>query len=111
MSPQAEFLYKVKPRLPAQFKAAETNGVPFAIFLGDDEVAQNKVKIKEMGLSNDHPEKEGVLVDRKDMVAELKVRLQRQKTLEEVTVRAEGLKVVDGIRGEGPEGGPSDAAQ
>jgi len=32
---KAEFLYKVKPKLPAQFKAAEQNGVPFALILGD----------------------------------------------------------------------------
>lgn len=32
---QAEFLYKVKPKLPNQFKAAEQNGVPFALILGE----------------------------------------------------------------------------
>jgi histidyl-tRNA synthetase len=32
---KSEFLYKVKPKLPAQFKAAEQNGVPFALILGD----------------------------------------------------------------------------
>ena len=32
---QAEFLYKVKPKLPQQFKAAEQNGVPFALILGE----------------------------------------------------------------------------
>jgi hypothetical protein len=36
---QAEFLYKVKPKLPAQFKAAEQNGVPFALILGDVSLA------------------------------------------------------------------------
>lgn len=86
--------------MPAQFKAAESNGVPFAIFLGDDEVAANKVKIKEMGLKDGHPEKEGILVDQKDMVAEVKVRLERRKELDEVALQAEGLKVVDGIKGE-----------
>jgi histidyl-tRNA synthetase len=90
----------VKPKVPAQFKAAENNGVPFAIFLGDDEVAANKVKIKEMGLQDGHPEKEGILVDQKDMVAEVKARLQRKKELDQVAQQAEGLKVVDGIKGE-----------
>jgi len=97
---KAEFLYKVKPKVPAQFKAAENNGVPFAIFLGDDEVAANKVKIKEMGLQDGHPEKEGILVDQKDMVAEVKARLQRKKELDQVAQQAEGLKVVDGIKGD-----------
>jgi len=32
---KAEFLYKVKPKLPNQFKAAEQNGVPFALILGE----------------------------------------------------------------------------
>lgn len=86
--------------MPAQFKAAENNGVPFAIFLGDDEVAQNKVKIKEMGLPEGHPEKEGILVDQSDMVAEVKVRLERKKELDAVAMRAEGLRVVDGEKEE-----------
>lgn len=67
-------------------------------------MAQNKVKIKEMGLSNDHPEKEGILVDQSEMVAAVKSRLQRQKELEGMTVQAEGLKVVDGIKGGAGEG-------
>ncbi len=86
--------------MPAQFKAAENNGVPFAIFLGDDEVAANKVKIKEMGLKEGHPEKEGILVDQKDMVAAVKVRLQRKKEVDALAEQAEGLKVVDGIKSE-----------
>ncbi|TQS32094.1 hypothetical protein Golomagni_07600, partial [Golovinomyces magnicellulatus] len=97
---KAEFLYKVKPKVPQQFKAAENNGVPFAIFLGDDEVAQGKVKIKEMGLQDGHPEKEGILVSLEDMTKEVKVRLDRKKALESITQQAEGLKVVDGIKGE-----------
>lgn len=95
--------------MPAQFKAAENNGVPFAIFLGDDEVAQNKVKIKEMGLQEGHPEKEGILVDQKDMVAEVKARLQRKKELDAVAKQAEGLKVVDGVKGEDAGEGSSAA--
>ncbi|KPM40671.1 Histidine--tRNA ligase, mitochondrial [Neonectria ditissima] len=97
---KAEFLYKVKPKVPAQFKAAEVNGVPFAIFLGEDEVAGGKVKIKEMGLQDGHPEKEGVLVDLKDMPREVKVRLQRKRELDEMTRQAEGLRVVHGIKGD-----------
>ncbi|KAF5236485.1 hypothetical protein FAUST_6509 [Fusarium austroamericanum] len=97
---KAEFLYKVKPKLPAQFKAAEANGVPFAIFLGDDEVASGKVKIKEMGLQEGHPEKEGILVSQEDMAKEIKVRLQRKRELDAMTTQAEGLRVVHGIKGD-----------
>jgi histidyl-tRNA synthetase len=53
-----------------------------------------------MGLQEGHPEKEGILVDLKDMVAEVKVRLERKKQLDQVTSQAEGLKVVDGIKAE-----------
>ncbi|KGQ12318.1 Histidine--tRNA ligase [Beauveria bassiana D1-5] len=97
---KAEFLYKVKPKVPQQFKAAEANGVPFAIFLGDDEVAQGNVKIKEMGLRDGHPEKEGVLVSLDNMVGEVRARLERKKELERIVQQAEGLRVVDGIKTE-----------
>lgn len=93
----------MKPKLPAQFKAAEANHVPFAIFLGEDEVAQGNVKIKEMGLQDGHPEKEGVLVSLANMVNEVKIRLQRKRELDEMTRQAEGLRVVHGIKGDKAE--------
>ncbi|KAK6452582.1 histidyl-tRNA synthetase [Trichoderma asperellum] len=96
---KAEFLYKAKPKMQAQFKAAEANGVPFAIFIGEDELAQGKIKVKEMGLKDGHPEKDGVLVDTSRMAEELKYRIQRKRELESITIQAEGLKVVDGIKG------------
>ena len=61
--------------MPAQFKLAEAGGVPFAVILGEDEQAQGKVRIKEMGLPEGHPEKEGVLVDLADLVSEVRKRL------------------------------------
>lgn len=68
----------MKPKLPAQFKAAETGGVPFAVVLGDDELAQGKLKIKELGLPEGHPEKEGVLIEKAKLVEEVRERLKRQ---------------------------------
>ncbi|RDW78095.1 putative HTS1-histidine--tRNA ligase [Coleophoma crateriformis] len=97
---KAEFNYKVKPKLPNQFKAAETNGVPFAVVLGEEEVAQGKVKIKEMGLREGHPEKEGVLVDMDDLVIEVKQRMKRKANIDSMAKQAEGLRVVGGTRGE-----------
>ncbi|KAL2288224.1 hypothetical protein FJTKL_04303 [Diaporthe vaccinii] len=41
---KAEFLYKNKPKLQNQFKAAENNGVPFAVILGEEELANGQVK-------------------------------------------------------------------
>lgn len=77
---QTEFSYKLKPKSAgAQFKLAETNGIPFAVILGEDEQAQGKVRIKEMGALG--PEKDGVLVNLKDLVLEMKVRLEsKEKT-------------------------------
>lgn len=84
---QAEFAYKQKPKLPAQFKAAEASDVPFAVVLGDEELAQGKVRIKEMGLREGHPEKDGVLVDMSALVSEVRERLRRK---EEEKVRGGG---------------------
>ena len=88
---KAEFAYKQKPKLPAQFKSAEQSGIPFAVILGEDEQAQGKVKIKEMGLLEGHPEKDGVMVDIGDLVGEVRERLRR---------KIEGVEeVVDGVNG------------
>ncbi|KAE8549135.1 hypothetical protein EYB25_007650 [Talaromyces marneffei] len=75
---KAEFSYKLKPKLPQQFKAAETSGIPFGVILGEDELAAGQVKIKEMGLPEGHPEKEGVLVDIKNLVSEIKLRIDKK---------------------------------
>ncbi|KAF3491817.1 histidyl-tRNA synthetase [Arthroderma uncinatum] len=76
---KAEFSYKVKPKLPAQFKAAESNKIPFAVILGEDELAAGQVRVKEMGLPDGHPEKEGLLIDINTLPAEIKSRLERKK--------------------------------
>jgi histidyl-tRNA synthetase len=70
---RTEFAAKVKPKLPQQFKAAE--GVPLAVILGQDELAAGKVRIKVLGLSDNDPEKGGVLIDKADVVVEVKKRL------------------------------------
>ncbi|KAH8697769.1 hypothetical protein BGW36DRAFT_427720 [Talaromyces proteolyticus] len=75
---KAEFSYKLKPKPQQQFNAAESSGIPFAVILGEDELAAGQVKIKEMGLDKDHPEKEGVSVDIKNLVDEVKTRLARK---------------------------------
>lgn len=58
------------------------------------------MKIKENGLREGHPEKEGVLVNLSDLVSEIKQRLKRKADLDSMTKEAEGLRVVGGIRGE-----------
>lgn len=74
--------------------------MPVAVVIGEDEVAQGKVNIKEMGLREGHPEKNGVLVNLADIVPEIRKRLQRKATLDQLAQEAEGLRVVDGIKGE-----------
>lgn len=103
---KAEFAYKQKPKLPAQFKSAEQNGIPLAVILGEDEQAQGKVKIKEMGLPEGHPEKDGVMVDTKDLVQEIREKL-RKKAGSDALV--EGMNELDASAGGGNmghDGGP-----
>ncbi|KAL8794295.1 MAG: hypothetical protein Q9195_003121 [Heterodermia aff. obscurata] len=95
---KAEFSYKVKPKLPAQFKAAEVGGVPFAVIIAEEEQKAGKVKIKELGLPEGHAEKEGVLVAVGDLVREVKVRLGRKGEGESdavggISAEAEGLRI------------------
>ncbi|KFY31080.1 hypothetical protein V493_01444 [Pseudogymnoascus sp. VKM F-4281 (FW-2241)] len=90
---KAEFLYKVKPKLQQQFKAAEVNGVPFAVIFGEDEIAKKQVKIKEMGLDEGHPEKDGVVVDISNLVDEVKRRIANQTDVGSLTEKAESLTI------------------
>jgi histidyl-tRNA synthetase len=45
------------------------------VILGQDELAAGKVRIKVLGLSDNDAEKEGVLIDKADVVVEVKKRL------------------------------------
>jgi histidyl-tRNA synthetase len=83
---KAEFSYKVKPKLPQQFKAAESGGVPFAVILGEEEMKAGKVRIKEMGLPEGHAEKEGVEVDLNKLADELKERLANKPSASGATL-------------------------
>jgi len=72
-------MYKNKPKLSQQFTGAEKNGVPFAVVLGEDELKEGKVKIKEMGLPEEHPEKKGVDVSMGDLVVQIRRRLAQKE--------------------------------
>ena len=100
---KAEFAYKQKPKLPAQFKAAEQAGIPFAVILGEDEQAQGKVKVKEMGLDEGHPEKDGVMVDLANLVSEVKSRLSNKGANSGVEAISNGVKELQA--GQTKEGG------
>lgn len=49
------------------------------MILGDDELAHGKVRVKELGLREGHPEKDGVLVAMNELVKEVKERLRRKQ--------------------------------
>ncbi|KAI9852453.1 MAG: Cytoplasmic and mitochondrial histidine tRNA synthetase [Vezdaea acicularis] len=92
---KAEFSYKEKPKYQQQFKAADQGGVPFAVILGEEEQAQGKVKIKELGLPEGHPEKDGVLVQLTELVRELRERIKRKESgLQDVAEAVDGLALV-----------------
>ncbi|KAI1392066.1 histidyl-tRNA synthetase [Hypoxylon trugodes] len=80
---RAEFSQKVKPRPQQQFKAAE--GVPLGVILGQDELAEGKVRVKVLGTGRpgeeddkDKEKDQGQLIKREDLVAEVKKLLQAQ---------------------------------
>ncbi|GAB1526714.1 Cytoplasmic and mitochondrial histidine tRNA synthetase [Rhizoctonia solani] len=43
---KAEYMYKITPRLDAQFKVMDKELIPYAVMLGPDEVKEGKVKVK-----------------------------------------------------------------
>ena len=87
----------MKPKLPAQFKAADVNGVPFAVILGEDEEKAGKVKIKELGLPEGHPEKDGVMVNKTELVQEVRSRLEKAAKTDAVTASLDQLETVDSV--------------
>lgn len=58
------------------------------MILGEDELASGQVKIKEMGLPEGHPEKEGVLVEIKKLVDEVKLRIDNYNNKATATASA-----------------------
>ncbi|KNE68393.1 hypothetical protein AMAG_13049 [Allomyces macrogynus ATCC 38327] len=71
----AEFMYKAKPKLQAQFNVCDKEQIPLAVILGPDELAQGLVKIKDMRAKVEGEASAGVAVKRDEMVAEITKRL------------------------------------
>ncbi|KZT02043.1 histidyl-tRNA synthetase [Laetiporus sulphureus 93-53] len=76
---KTDFLFKKKPKLPAQFAAGERDEVPFAVILGGDELKEGLVTVKEQKweLVDDRKVKiestdKGVKVRRDELIAWLK---------------------------------------
>jgi len=74
---QAEFPYKVKPaHLSKQFKLAEKSEADVGIFVGEEELVNGNVKVKQLGLGDTA---DGEMVKRSDMIAYIKHLLQNLK--------------------------------
>ncbi|GAA5800873.1 hypothetical protein HPULCUR_006312 [Helicostylum pulchrum] len=71
---KASFMLKNKPKLEKQWLACEKEQIPFAVILGKDELENCKVRIKDMRVK-DQSQGGGSMIDRKDMVQELKEKL------------------------------------
>ena len=76
---RAKTVTKKKPKPQAQFKEADESGARYAVILGEDEQAKGEARVKELGLPEGHPEKEGVLVKMDDLVKEVATRIEALK--------------------------------
>jgi histidyl-tRNA synthetase len=77
---KAEYMWKAKPKLQNQFKAAEKLEVPWAVIIGEDELKAGKVKLKRMDLPEGDEGKKEVEIDMVNLVEELRSRLQGNTT-------------------------------
>ncbi|ORZ36693.1 histidyl-tRNA synthetase [Catenaria anguillulae PL171] len=71
----AEFMYKKKPKPQQQFTMCDKEQIPYAVILGPDELAEGKVRIKDMRQKVEGDAAAGVVVLRDDMVAQVQERL------------------------------------
>ncbi|KAI9302154.1 histidyl-tRNA synthetase [Cunninghamella echinulata] len=72
----ATYLYKNKPKLERQWATCEKEHIPLAVIIGKDELEEGVVKIKDMQMKN-IKQGGGVIVQRKEMITELKARLHQ----------------------------------
>lgn len=70
---ECEYLYKVKAKSRPQFTGAEKSGAPLAVIIGKEEVANGKVRVKQLNLGEEADE--GSLIDIKDVAETVKQKL------------------------------------
>ena len=63
---KAEMLYNENPRMDKQMDYAVSNKIPFMIFIGENELKENKVKIKCMANSSE------IIIERPKLIEEIK---------------------------------------
>jgi histidyl-tRNA synthetase len=64
---KAEFSYKRNPRLVSQFEYCERNQIPLAVIIGEEELTQGTVKIKQIQDRDD----KGQTIDRSKLITEI----------------------------------------
>ena len=80
---KAEILYNENPRMDKQMDYAVNNRIPFMVFIGDNELKENKIKIKCMANGNEIMEERNKLVETLKKLKEdpelLKVKMPEKK--------------------------------
>ncbi|KAL8286921.1 hypothetical protein RQP46_003927 [Phenoliferia psychrophenolica] len=74
---KAEFAYKAKPKLPAQWDAVAKDRIPFAVIIGTSELAQGTVNVKQQQVGAEEAKGNGEPVPRQELVSWLKAKLGR----------------------------------
>lgn len=72
---KAEFLYKKKPKLQAQFAVVEKEQVPFAVLLAPGEWAEGKVRVKQQLRKEEGADDKGDVVALADLATYLRTRM------------------------------------
>ncbi|SGY50525.1 BQ5605_C001g00893 [Microbotryum silenes-dioicae] len=65
---KAEFMYKKKPKRPAQFEYVDKERIPFAVIVAPDEMERSEIRIKPQ-LGKEEAQGLGVLVKRDELVS------------------------------------------
>lgn len=68
-------MYKVKPKAAGQFAVIDKDAIPYAVIIATDEIKEGTVLIKAQ-VGKEEGQNKGEKVERKDMIAWLKERLQ-----------------------------------
>ncbi|KAJ1302826.1 hypothetical protein OPQ81_003131 [Rhizoctonia solani] len=72
---KAEYMYKITPRLDAQFKIMDKELIPYAVMVGPDEVKDGKVKVKIQYSAGGEDAGSQVTLARAELIPWLKQRL------------------------------------
>ncbi|KAG8726699.1 Cytoplasmic and mitochondrial histidine tRNA synthetase [Ceratobasidium sp. 423] len=72
---KAEYMYKITPRLDAQFKIMDKELIPYAVMVGPDEVKDGKVKVKIQYSAGGEDAGSQITISRGELIPWLKQRL------------------------------------